>query len=143
MKRYGKILISTAIILSLLMAIYLCSMVVTARADTAKVGWNFIPFQTTAANPKTGWYHIYSGQMYDKSADVLAASPTWTNCVTAITVDATTGMYEDTPEATMPSGEYIWRLYDSASPAYTDEPIKSKLVYWSKELKQITSIANP
>jgi hypothetical protein len=80
--------------------------------------------------------------MYDKTNNALAASPTWTDCVTAITIDATTGIYEDTPEATMPDGEYIWRLYDSASPAYTDVPVKSKLVKWSRARQLILEISD-
>lgn len=111
-----------------------------ATADLVEAGWKHLPFTTTAANPVTGWYHVYLGQMYDKTNNALAAAPTWTDCVTAITVDNTTGIFEDTPESTMPSGWYVWRLYDSAAPAYTDEHIKSKLVYWSKEREQITWI---
>lgn len=111
-------------------------------ADTVQVDWNHIPFSTTATNPVTGWYHVYTGQMYDKTNNALAAAPTWTDCVTSISIDDKAGLYEDTPESTMPSGWYIWRLWDSASPAYTDTESKAKLIYWSKERAIITRIAD-
>lgn len=119
-----------------------CFTALPVQSDTVEVGWKHIPFQDTLTNPCTGWYHVYTGQMYDKTNNALAASPTWTDCVTAITIDATTGIYEDTPEATMPDGEYVWRLYDSASPAYTDVPVKSKLVKWSRARQLILEISD-
>lgn len=109
-------------------------------ADTVQTGWTFVPFTTVASNPVTGWYHIGKGQMYDKTNNVLASSPSWTDCVTSISVDSTTGIYEDAPESTMPMGEYIWRLWDSASPASTDTAEKAKLIYWNGE--HITKIAD-
>lgn len=141
-KHYGKILISTAVLLAAMMAIYVGSMAVTAKADTVETGWKHIPFYTAASNPKTAWYYVYTGQMYDKAADALAAAPTWTDCVTAITINDKTGLFEDAPDTVMPTGEYIWRLYDAASPAYTDVPEKSKLVFWSKERQMIIKISD-
>lgn len=113
-----------------------------AMADTVQVDWLFIPFTTSDSNPVTGWYNVYTGQMYDKTNNTLAAAPTWTDCVTSISIDTTTGIYEDTPESTMVSGWYIWRQFDSASPAYTDTVQKSKLLYWSRERGLITRVAD-
>lgn len=113
-----------------------------AMTDAVEAGWEFVPFTTTATNPVTGWYHVDKGRMYDKVNNTLAAAPTWTDCVTAISIDNTTGIYEDSPESTMESGWYIWRLWDSASPAYTDTEVKAKLIYWSQQRRQITQVAD-
>lgn len=107
-----------------------------------EAGWDFVPFQTDASSPVTGWYHVKSGQMYDKTNNVLAASPTWRDCVTPITVDSFSGIFEDTPAATMPGGWYIWRLWDSVVPAATDTPLARKLVYWDRLRGQITWIGD-
>jgi len=115
------------------------------HADVVKPstsGWTFLPFTTEASNPVTGWYKVQEGKMYDQQNNVIATEPTWTDCVKSVTVDSSTGIYEDKPESTMPTGEYIWRLWDSASPASTDVCIKSKLIYWDQSKKLITEVAD-
>jgi hypothetical protein len=101
----------------------------------------YLPFSTGDSNVTTGWFNLKEGQMYDKQNNTLAAEPTWTNCVKAVTIDQYSGVYKEVPEETMPSGYYIWRQYNTASPAYTDREQKSKLVYWDAEKKLVTWLA--
>ncbi len=106
------------------------------------LNWPSLPFETDATNPVTGWYNVRTGQMFDKVNHTLSSSPTWTDCVTSISADSSSGLYEDTPDTEMPSGWYIWRLWDSSSPASTDQCAKSKLVYWNQERRVIMCIAD-
>jgi hypothetical protein len=102
----------------------------------------YLPFSTSDTNVATGWFHLKTGQMYDKQNNALAAEPTWTDCVKAVTIDQHSGMYKEVPEETMESGYYIWRQYNTASPAYTDKVRKAKLVYWDQSSKLITWLAD-
>ena len=137
-KRIGKI---TATSIVLLAAAAIFSM--GSLSDPHEVtNWSNIPFATTNTNPVTGWYNVVAGQMYDKTNNVLDSDPTWTDCVTAITIDQYSGLYKDTPESTMPNGWYVWRQWDSAAPAYTDEVKKSVYVFWDANTGRITKIGD-
>jgi hypothetical protein len=81
-------------------------------------------------------------KMYDKTNNELAAAPTWTDCVTAINITASTGIFADTPESTMPTGWYIWRQWDSAAPVSTDSVVKSKLIFWDQHKRLITAVSD-
>lgn len=138
--RTGKIIIGlVAVLVTVVGLIAVLPRVV--RADTVEVGWEFIPFSMDITTPMTGWYKIQEGQMYDKVNNRIAATPTWTDCATAVTIDSYTGIYEDRPESTMPTGDYIWRLWDNTT-ASTDQPVKSKYVYWDASQKRLTRIAD-
>ena len=138
--RTGKILVGLVALLAFIMC-FVAYFPRIAKADSVEVAFEFVPFTSAIATPMTGWYKVQEGQMYDKANNDIAAAPTWTDCVTAISVDSSTGVYEDTPETAMPTGWYIWRLWDNSS-ASTDAHIKAKLIYWNKGLRRITHMSD-
>jgi hypothetical protein len=131
-QRWGRI--TAGVLCGLLLAVlaFTAGRLTPAKADVIAVGRKAVYFSSAADAPVSGFFHLGTGRLYDKTNNALADAPTWTDCVTAAAADTAGKLWKDEPETTLPPGEYLWRQWDTAADAAAGSvPDRTKALYWT------------
>lgn len=94
------------------------------------MSYNIIIYQALT-NPYVRFVRVTDGYIWDSDNEELAAAPTWADTAIILTKNDYIGGVPITVPADLPVGEYDILLYDSASPADTDEVVLGKRISWT------------